>query len=137
MNDPAIAQPSTLAPKTFGLHILAAPQALGTKSAQSFLDAALKLGHRPKLLFFNGAGVLNAQTVLSPSQQSNTSPLAATLHRWLQLANLSQTPLMVCSGSASTYNLNTTQLKAPWQLASLSELLDAYRELDQVITFKD
>lgn len=126
---------------SFGLHILAPPSSPGALNAQKFAQTALETGHHLALIFFNGAGVLNAQnteTNTDHSPQATKQTTHQTIQQtWLALARQANISLSICTGSANHYQLETTAFSTPWQAASLGDLLTAYQQLDRIITFRE
>lgn len=129
--------PSKQITKTFGLHVLASPGTLGAQSALTFAQTALAAGHQLKLIFFNGRGVLNATPNDANISQTKVSASPSLHSDWIALADQAKSPLSICTGSATSYQVIVETLPGPWQAASLGDLLTAYSHLDRVITFKD
>jgi sulfur relay (sulfurtransferase) complex TusBCD TusD component (DsrE family) len=121
--------PKCSTPKTFGLHVLGAPESSAGLTALEFGETALNLGHSVALIFFNGPSVQIARKSHNPTNKGGNARQTA----WESLAQRAKIALSVCSGSAEKYHVH--ELSAPWTLASLSDLLDGYQNQHHVITF--
>ncbi|MEJ2670512.1 MAG: DsrE family protein, partial [Gammaproteobacteria bacterium] len=55
---------------------------------------------------------------------------------WIALSEKLCVPLVLCSSAANRYGIDEPNLKAPFILGSLTQLLDAYAQQHRVIIFQ-
>lgn len=126
----------------FSLAIYAAPHSSqASASALNFAKALLENGHELYRVFFYGDGIHNASDLASPPQDE------ANIHQdWKLLADTHEIDLVVCIAAAlrrglldakeaERYNKASSNLKQPFELSGLGQLVDACANSDRVVTF--
>jgi len=126
----------------FSLAIYAAPySSQASETALQFAKALLQQGHSLYRVFFYGDGVHNASTLMAPPQDE------VNLQKdWQQLADKHQLDLVVCIAAAlrrgildnkeaQRYEKDQYNLRQPFELSGLGQLVDACVHSDRVISF--
>ena len=109
---------------TAGLHALRFAQTVGSSE------------HELGCVFFQDQGVLTGLAGCEPPQDELDLRRA-----WSELAANTQTPLLLCSASASRYGLlpdsEKPRVMSGFEIAGLGELAMAQEHADRLLTFAD
>jgi tRNA 2-thiouridine synthesizing protein D len=110
-------------------------------SAYHFAQAALKSGHTIYRVFFYHDGVYNASNINIVPQNEHDIPKL-----WADLATANNIDLIVCIAAAlrrgivnedeaKRYELPTSNVRKPFVLSGLGQLVEAGIQSDRLITF--
>lgn len=128
--------------KSFAILVTGAPySSQAHSSAQGFVEAVYKLGHKVSTVFFYNDGVYVANALLNPT---NDEPHPG--HQWLVLSDEYKFPLQACVSVANKRGmlseedselakLETYNVKAPFEIAGLGAWAEAVAKSDKTIHF--
>lgn len=123
------------------INVSAPPSSQSSLNALRFCRALLKQEHEIVRVFFYGEGVYNANSLLSPpSDENNMEQL------WQEFGQNHQVELVVCIAAAvrrgllneeeaKRYDKPASNIKAPFVVSGLGQLIEASVLADRTMTF--
>lgn len=97
------------------------PEEASSGVALNLIQALINQGNQILQIFFQGNGIYHATNLKQ--------------NHWLTLTSLITIPLIICSNSAKTKNISTSNITPNFKISGIAAFIEACINSDRVISF--